>query len=86
MTLTAEDSATAEAAMLEQNARNLRDELTRAIREFEARYEVSSERLEAELAAGRLHETAEISRWVLIWRTLRSLTPNGNGRRSARVG
>lgn len=73
-------------AVLEQNARNLRDSLRRRIHAYEARYEIVSERLEAELAAGRLPETAEISRWVIMWRTLRSLTSETNGRRSSRVG
>lgn len=73
-------------AVLDQNARNLRDDLTRRIRELEARYEIASDRLEEELAAGRLSDTAEVSRWVLLWRTLRSLNPKTNGRGPARLG
>lgn len=76
---------TDEATLLEQNAVNLKEDLLREIRGYEARYELDSSRLEEDLAAGRLRDTAEITRWVIAWRALGELTA-GNARRSARLG
>jgi hypothetical protein len=41
------------------------------LRVFEQRYELSTSRLDAELSAGTLRDTAEVSEW-LFWAHLRS--------------
>ena len=42
------------------------------LREYEARYEIASDGMEQEVAKGRMRETAEVSRWVVAWRSFRS--------------
>ena len=48
-------------------------DLRRKIQSYEARFELSSDRLESELAAGHLRETAEICDWVIAVKTYRIL-------------
>lgn len=66
---------------LDENAARLRQDLARALRTYESRYELSSDRLESELAAGRLRETADVSAWVITLRAYRKL----NGARPTRL-
>ena len=75
--MTVRDRAPGDAALLEQNRERLLKELRHKIRRYEARFELSSERLEAEVASGRLRETAEICEWLIAFETYRTL---GNGR------
>jgi hypothetical protein len=49
--------------------KRLEDEL----REYEVRYDVRSDRLESELQAGRLRETADVADWLIAFRTYRKL-------------
>jgi len=58
---------------LEQNRAHLLRELEQKLRRYEVRYELSSDRLEAELEAGRLRETAEICDWFIALQSYRSL-------------
>ena len=51
--------------LLEQNRHRLLTELLATLHTYEARYELDSDRLEAELVAGRMRETAEICDWVI---------------------
>lgn len=60
--------------LLEQNRQRLLKEIGRRLREYEARYELSSRQVEAELAAGRLRDTHEIAQWVIDIRTYRALS------------
>jgi hypothetical protein len=57
-----------------RDAERLRRDLARALRAYECRFELSSDRLESELAAGRLRETADVSEWVVTLRAFRALT------------
>ena len=59
--------------LLEQNRQRLLKELRREIREYEARYELSSDRVEKELEAGRLRETGEICDWLIAAEMYRAL-------------
>lgn len=61
-------------ATLDENAERLRHDLLRDLRTYEARFELRSDQLESELAAGRLRETAEVSAWVITLRAYRTLT------------
>ena len=45
-------------------------ELGAGLREFELRYELPTSKLSEALSAGRLHETADVSKW-LFWARLR---------------
>lgn len=69
------------ADVLRANRDRLIKRLRQSIRTYEARYELSSERLCDELAAGRLRETAEICDWLMDWETYQALT----GEQSTRV-
>lgn len=60
-------------ALLAQNRDRLLRDLRREMRGFEARFELSSDKLEDELASGRLRETAEVCNWVIATRTYRTL-------------
>ena len=59
--------------LLEQNGQRLLQELHRKLREYESRYELSSNRVEAALATGQLRDTAEVCDWVVALRTLQAL-------------
>lgn len=61
------------AVLLQQNSDRLLRELRDTMRRFEARYEIASSRVEDEVAAGRLRETAEICEWLIALRTHRLL-------------
>jgi hypothetical protein len=61
------------AQLLQQNTDRLLRELRKTLKQFEARYEIASSRLEEELAAGRLRETTEICDWLIAFRTYRLL-------------
>ncbi len=58
---------------LERNTRQLRERLASDLRAYELRYELRSDRVEQELKAGRLRETAEVSRWIIAYEMYRSL-------------
>jgi len=60
-------------ALLEQNRQRLMKELQTALHAYEARYELPSDRLEDELAAGRIRETAEVCEWLIDWHTYQAL-------------
>lgn len=62
------------AALLEQNRQRLLKEMGRRLREYEARYELSSDRLEEELAAGRIRETHEVCKWLVDLRAYRAMS------------
>lgn len=64
-------------ALLAQNKERLLKDLRRRLRAFEGRFELSSERVEEELASGRLRETAEVCDWVIALRTYRALVNAG---------
>jgi hypothetical protein len=66
-------AAERETLVLEENLHRLIRDYERRVLEFEGRYEIESEDLAAELAAGRLRETAEVAEWVIAWRTLEAL-------------
>jgi hypothetical protein len=61
------------ALLLQQNTDRLLRDLHKKMRRYEARYEIASSRLESEMAAGRLRETAEICDWLIALRTYRLL-------------
>jgi hypothetical protein len=63
--------------LLDQNRTRLLRSLRRKLRGYEARFELSSDRLDQELAAGRLRETAEICDWVIAFHTYRALKHGG---------
>ena len=65
--------------LLEMNRQRLVQELRHELRVFEQRYEIGSDQVEAELAAGRLRDTAEICDWVIAARIYRTLM---NGRQA----
>lgn len=44
--------------------------LENEIREYELRYEMTSEEMRHELVSGRIKDTAEISRWIILLNTL----------------
>lgn len=67
-------------ALLEQNRTRLLKELRRKIQDYEARFELPSDRLRSELAAGHLRETAEICDWVIAVETYRALEDGGKTR------
>jgi predicted transcriptional regulator len=69
MTMTADR----EPLVLEENLHRLIRDYEQRVHEFEGRYEIHSGDLAAELAAGRLRETAEVAEWVIAWRTLEAL-------------
>ena len=71
--MTVEPRVWDDAALLEQNRRRLLDDLRQKISGYEARYELSSDGVEAELATGRLRETAEICDWLIALRAYRTL-------------
>ncbi len=60
--------------LLEQNRQRLLRELNQKLRQYEARYELSSNRVEAALASGQLRDTAEVCDWVVALRTIQALT------------
>jgi hypothetical protein len=66
-------AAERETLVLEENLHRLIRDYERRVLEFEGRYEIESKDLAAELAAGRLRETAEVAEWVIAWRTLEAL-------------
>ena len=53
----------------EVSPRHLANKLERRMRQYEARYELRSDQVEAELQAGRLRDTAEICDWVIAYHT-----------------
>jgi predicted transcriptional regulator len=59
--------------LLEQNRQRLLKELRAVLHAYEARYELPSDRLEAELAAGRIRETEEVCDWLISWHTYQAL-------------
>ena len=59
--------------LLEQNRQRLMKELIASLREYENRFELGSERLDDELAAGRIRETAEICDWVIAFHSYQAL-------------
>lgn len=63
--------------LLEQNRQRLLRELNQELRQYEARYELSSNRVEAALVSGQLRDTAEVCDWIVALRTFQTLT---NGR------
>ena len=63
--------------LLAQNRSRLMRETQVKLRGYEARYELSSSRVEEELAAGRLRETAEICDWVIALHTYQALEHEG---------
>ena len=68
-----QEAAWGNAELLEQNRLRLLEDSERKMREFEARYELRSDRVEAEMDAGRLRETAEICDWVIAYHRYCSL-------------
>lgn len=72
-TMAVEHVAWPNAALLEQNRHRLMGELRAQMKRFEARYELPSSRLEDELKAGRLRETAEVCEWVMALHAYRAL-------------
>ncbi len=59
--------------VLEANRQRLLKDMRKRMYQYEARYELSSERLEAELAEGRIRETDEVSDWIITFHTYRAL-------------
>jgi hypothetical protein len=59
--------------LLDQNRQRLLKELRASLHTYEARYELASDQLEGELAAGRIRETAEICDWVIALHSYRLL-------------
>ena len=53
--------------LLEQNRQRLMKELLASLREYESRYELGSERLDDELAAGRIRD------WVIAFHSYQAL-------------
>ncbi len=51
----------------------LAERLTKEVKVFEDRYELTSERLEDALLRGEIRETAEVAQWLIAYRTLRGL-------------
>jgi hypothetical protein len=62
-----------DADLLEQNRQRLLKECRQRMRVYEARYELGSDRVETELAAGRLRETAEVCDWIITLHTYRAV-------------
>ena len=58
---------------LEANRQELIRQLQATIHDYEIRHGVPSEKLPAELAAGRIRETAEIADWLISLNALRKL-------------
>jgi hypothetical protein len=58
---------------LDQNRQRLLKEVRVSLSTYEARYELASDQLEGELAAGRIRETAEICDWVIALHSYRLL-------------
>jgi hypothetical protein len=71
----------AEQAALEANSRRLHGELSHKLHRFEWRYEITSERMEEELKAGRLRETSDVADWIV---TIRAFQRLRNGKQTAR--
>ncbi len=69
-------------AMLAENREQLLAKLTGKLRGYEARYELSSSRLEEELNAGRLRDTAEVADWVITFHAYQRLVNGENGRQA----
>lgn len=69
------------AELLEQNRQRLLKELRALMWGYEARYELGSDWVEAELAAGRLRETAEVCDWVISLHAYRTLLEEAQLRR-----
>ena len=69
----ANQTESAEMELLEQNRQRLLRELRSKARQYEARHELRSTELEAALASGRLHDTAEVCDWVIAVHTIRAL-------------
>jgi len=65
-----------------QRERDVVRTLRRRLNRFEARYEMRSQDVEAELVAGRLRETAEIAQWMVIWSAYTRLRPHQGVRAS----
>ena len=61
------------AQLLQKNTERLLRDLKEKMRNCEARYEIASSRVEEEVAAGRLRETAEVCEWLIAIRTYRLL-------------
>ena len=57
-------------SVLEANKQILLSQLHKNLREYEARYELPSKMLEAELAAGKIKETHEVCNWLMDYHTL----------------
>ncbi|MFN0070771.1 MAG: hypothetical protein ACKVVP_04690 [Chloroflexota bacterium] len=68
-----EHSVWGDAELLQANRLQLRRNLKRKLRRYECQFEFSSDRVESELAGGRLRETADVCDWVIALRTLRTL-------------
>jgi len=66
-----------DAAKLNLGRRRMVRATLRKMRRYEARYELTSDRVEAEMSAGRLRETAEVCDWVIAYHSYLSLQ---NGR------
>jgi len=66
-----------ESGVLEFNKIQLLSQLNKLLREYETRYELKSEHLEAELTSGRMRETAEVCNWLIAFHTYKRLE---NGR------
>lgn len=60
-------SLTADPVSLERDRQRLVADLLPRLRKYEARYELPSHRLPDELRAGRIRETGEICRWLILW-------------------
>jgi hypothetical protein len=68
-------------AELHEAGRSLAIRLRREIRLMEARYEMTSDRLEGALVGGEIRETAEVVEWLIAYRTLRDLADEREARR-----
>jgi hypothetical protein len=62
-----------EPSILEYNREHLRRKLEHELHEFETRYELTSDRVQAELQAGRLRDTADICRWIIAYETYQAI-------------
>jgi hypothetical protein len=63
--------------LLEADEGALRERLGRKLREYEARYELASERVREEVEGGRLRETAEVCDWLVAIETVQALDRAG---------
>lgn len=64
--------------VLIQSRNTLKRELERTLRQYEARYELRSNKAESEMAAGRLPDTAETCDWVIAYRAYARLLQEAN--------